>query len=162
MYLDRFSSHPPPTNSSNSSQRSYSPASRRPYPLQPASSRPIPNLRSSSLVSLDSRANSSTSSLPGAARLPNGSGLRRSTVPPPDTKDALLILEDVLGVTFNKQDGKNIEEAEKPARLEEEVNFGGLSLEDYIQLHDEEEAVAATVETLDFRNVEECEYVEYG
>ena len=158
MFLDRFSSHPPPSNSSNSSQRSYSPAGRRPNPLQSASSRPIPNLRSSSLISLDSRVNSSSASLPGAARLPNGSGLRQSAVPPPDTKDSLLILQDILGVTLNKQDDRSVREGEgePPASLTREVDFDGLSLEDYIQRYDEE-----TAEELNFRHVEECEYVEY-
>ena len=156
MFLDRFSSHPPPSNSSNSSQRSYSPAPRRPNPLQSASSRPIPNLRSSSVTSLDSRVNSSSASLLGAARLPNGSGLRQSTVPPPDTKDSLLILQDIIGVTLNKQDDRSTKDGETPARLTEEVDFGGLNLEDYIHQYDEEAA-----EALNFRNVEECECVIY-
>ncbi|CAF9912690.1 MAG: hypothetical protein GOMPHAMPRED_007733 [Gomphillus americanus] len=136
MFLDRFSA---PSNSAGSSQRSFSPASRPRQPPPSALQRAPTNPRSLSVTSLLSRTNSSTSSLPGALRLPNGSGLRQSTIAPPDTKDPILILQDILGVSLAEVDTKGDTENEDTPVLIEDIDFGGLSLDGYLKEYGQEE-----------------------
>ena len=131
MWLDRLSSHstpsgspPPPTN------RSYSPATRRPSHLAPtsASQRPSFSPRSSSLSLVS---NDSTSSLLASSKRPNGSGLRQSSTVP-DAAEPLKVLEKLLG-----PEGKGLADPSNAAAKgtgsiaddsDLELDFGGLSL----------------------------------
>jgi hypothetical protein len=136
MWLDRLSGHstpaatpsaspPPPTN------RSYSPAARRPSHLGPAaaSQRPGFNPRSSSL-SLNS--NDSTTSLLASSRRPNGSGLKQS-VTAADAPDPLQVLVKLLGSegkgssSTSQANGYGAEGEE----FELELDFENLSLREF-------------------------------
>ena len=162
MFLDRFSAHPTPSASPAPSQRSYSPAPRRPGQLSSGLSRPSLNPRSSSLTSLVSRANSSTGSLPGTGRLTNGSALKQSTAAPPDVDDSLDVLQRIVGVSFQKdiEDGEGVDVKERPDELIEDIDFRGLSLQDYVQFSKETKpSLESDGLSEDFQSVEECEYV---
>jgi vacuolar protein sorting-associated protein 52 len=159
MWLDRLSGHstpaatpsaspPPPTN------RSYSPAARRPSHLGPAAAaqRPGFNPRSSSL-SLNS--NDSTTSLLASSRRPNGSGLRQS-VTVADAPDPLEVLEKLLGSegkgAVSKSQGNGVSAAEEDFELE--LDFEGLGLREFASRGSstKKEHVYAT------QTVEECRF----
>ena len=165
MFLDRLSGHPTPSASPAPSQRSYSPAPRRQLSSGLSRSsleRPV-NRRTSSLNSLVSRANSSTGSLPGTARLTNGSSLRQSTVVPPNVDDPVDVLEKIVGVPLEREggdDGEEQEATERPNELLEDIEFGGLSLQAFVQTSPAtkpEEGKSKELESV--QSVEECEYV---
>lgn len=163
MFLDRFSNHPTPSASPAPSQRSYSPAPRRPGPLGSGLSRPSLQPRSSSLTSLVSRANSSIGSLPGIARLPNGSGLKQSTAAPPDVDDPFEVLEKIVGVSLqrSKEDGNDgASTIQKPDELLDDIDFGTLSLQDFVESRaSNKSSIEVDGEMEDIQSVEECEYV---
>jgi vacuolar protein sorting-associated protein 52 len=164
MFLDRFSGHPTPSASPVPSQRSYSPAPRRPNNLPPNLSRPSLNPRSSSLGSLVSgRANSSSNSLPGTNRLPNGSSLKQSSIPPPDVEDPVVLLEKIVGSTLRREDDtENQIVVERPDELVEDVDFRSLSLKDFLHEAGEESDTQDEMITESVQSVEECEYVGLG
>ena len=137
MWLDRLSNQPTPSGSPPMGpNRSFSPAPRRPSHLAPGpSQRPGYSPRSSSL-SLVSRANSSTSSLPAAGRIPNGSALKQEITPPPDLDDPLQILEQIIGSPLRKEDDRSggaegEESVERPPELVEDIVFDGQSLQEF-------------------------------
>ncbi|KIW08757.1 uncharacterized protein PV09_00695 [Verruconis gallopava] len=115
--------------------RPYSPASRRtgPGPLPP---RPSLYSRSSS-SSLASTPNASVTSLAPAARQPNGSSLRNEiTHPPPDNvPDPLEVLQAIVGKPLSTQadNGSTPDRAWRPDELVEDIDFGELSLEDFLK-----------------------------
>ena len=141
-------------------QRSYSPVPKRPSHLAP-SSRPPYNPRSSSL-SLISRTNSSTSSLPGASRAPNGSTLKQQLTPPPFADDPLEVLEKIIGLPLPQAAGVNGEENdnERPEELVADIDFEGLSLEEFASGIDRLNGSSKGAEKpRSAQSVEECEYV---
>lgn len=79
----------------------------------------------------------STESLPAAARLPNGSNLKNElgSSPTPDVPDPVEVLESILG-PLHKEPGVtangSIEHGDRPAVLVEDVDFGGLSLDEFV------------------------------
>lgn len=138
MWLDRFSastpSGTPPYN------RSYSPSQRgRPTHLSPGTqpTRPGYSPRSSSL-SLAVTPNESTTSLPGTSRS-NGSTLKhaRSKSPAQDVADPLEVLNGIIGKTGEAEKTQMTAEkhstSRKPDQLVESIQFGDLSLEEFLQ-----------------------------
>ncbi|KAE9993435.1 hypothetical protein EG327_005206 [Venturia inaequalis] len=131
MFADRRSSlstpsaTPPPLSRSPASRRGpYAPSG--PGPLPP---RPGLNPRSSSL-SLASTPNASTTNLP-TLRVANGSSLRNEMrrSPPMEVPDPMRVLQSIFGAAPRKQvagieGGRRVE-------LAEDVDFGGLSLEEF-------------------------------
>ncbi|KAF2193292.1 Sac2 family protein [Zopfia rhizophila CBS 207.26] len=163
MWLDRFSAQSTPSGTPPPRGQSYSPAPRRPYqasgpgPLPP---RPGLNPRSSSL-SLISPASSSTS-LPSTARLPNGSGLRRHGMggAPPNIPDPLQVLETILGgpprkPSARKSEGISEDAPERPEEVVEDVDFGGLSLQEFAPAAIPEIRQTSPVHTYSAQSVEE-------
>lgn len=166
MWLDRFSGHstpsqspPPPVN------RSHPPGpARRPSQLGSGlPQRPGYGPRTSSL-NPGSRANFSTTSV-NSQRLHNGSTLKHELTPPADFSDSLQILEKIVGRKLPQGDktSKNPDLdgiLERPSELLVDVDFGGLSLEDFAH-----QAKSKTKEYSEIDNpntsqtVEECEYV---
>ena len=164
MWLDRFSGHSTPSQSPPPPQnRPVSPAPpRRPNQLGPGlPQRPAYGPRTSSL-NLGSRPNISTTSV-NSQKLPNGSTLKHQVTPPADFPDPLEVLEKVLGRKLqldNKADGipNGCSVPEKPPELLKEVDFGGLSLEDFAHSMDLVESEQAEVDTrMTAQTVEECE-----
>ena len=164
MWLDRLSGN----NSSSAStplpqNRSYSPGPRRPTYLGPgAAARPSFSQRSSSLY-LGSKSNLSTTSI-NSNRAPNGSALKNEIIAPGEFPDPLKILAEVVGHPLPDQPvGGNAnygdEEVDRPSILVEDINFDGLSLNEFSQVdlsnrEDEEQSLAFSAQT-----AEECEYV---
>ncbi|KAK7523338.1 Sac2 family protein [Phyllosticta citriasiana] len=137
MWLDRLSAHSTQNSPSATpvGARSYSPApNRRPY-LTPGPQRPGLNPRSSSLSLLSP--NSSSSSLPLAARAPNGSGLRVqiNSSPPADVPDPSKVLEDILGGPPKRAlpDDQPDSLVERPEEVVADIEFGDLSLRAFAQ-----------------------------
>ena len=160
MFHDRIAAYPPPSASPPAGQRSYSPAPKRPNHLAPGPSRPSYNPRSSSL-SLISRANSSSSSLPGSSRAPNGSALRQELTPPPFVDDPLDVLVKIIGVPLPKDalDDQDVQ-VKQPAQLTEDIDFDGLSLQQFVYEADRQKLSAQSQpEEYTAQSVEECEYV---
>ena len=165
MFLDRFSALPGSSTSPATSQRSYSPAPRRPNHLASGLSRPPLNPRSSSLTSLVSKANSSTNSLPGTSRLPIGSSLKQSMTAPPDAEAPILVLEKIVGASLHKYEESEEEQPhpiQRPEELIEDVDFDGLSLTEFAKTGFYNEDLEDLEDELDLERVqsaEECEYV---
>ena len=168
MWLDRLSNQPTPSGSPPVGQnRSYSPAPRRSMHLAPGSiARPGYSPRSSSL-SLVSRSNTSNTSLPGAARISNGSTLKQQITTPEFVEDPLAILGKILGLTSNVDDLVNDGAGSgavlaKPLDLVKEIAFNGLSLENFADGTmdgEKEEFDEERRGSLNMQSVEECEYV---
>jgi vacuolar protein sorting-associated protein 52 len=138
-------------------QRSYSPAARRPSPLAATSRAPY-NPRSSSL-SLPSRGNSSTESLPRPSREINGSALRREPMTVPNFEDPLQVLERIVGLPLPVEhtDAED-EPVKKPTDLSEDIDLHGLSLEDFAARKPEATTPAKRY-NYSAESAEECEYV---
>ena len=134
MWLDRFSVNSTPSGTPPPFvNRTYSPSPRRHSRLSPAppNSRPGYGPRNSSALSLTLTSNDSNTSLPGTSRS-NGTSVKPGNYHqrPEDVPDPLEVLNGILG---KKSSGKPaIEELLKPAQLVENVDFDGLSLEDYV------------------------------
>ena len=129
MWLDRIS------GTSTPSGRSFSPANRRPSHLSPSPYNNRPGLapKSSSNISLLSPSDSTTS-LPttNLAALKQGAARPR----PSDVSDPLEVLNGIIkkgnGVA-PREDSVSASRAEvKPEQLVEDVDFGDLSLQDYV------------------------------
>lgn len=164
MWLDRFSGH----NSSSASVptpqiRSYSPSPRRPIHLGPgAAGRPSLSQRSSALY-LASKSNLSTASV-NSTRAPNGSALKNEITAPGEFPDPLKILAEVVGHPLPEQPTRETtrddnDEAERPSTLIEDVDFEGLSLQEFSQVdfstrEDEQWDLGFSIQT-----ATECEYV---
>jgi hypothetical protein len=164
MWLDRFSaqstpsgSPPPPLN------RSYSPAPRRPSHLAPLAvqTRPGFSPRSSSL-SLAS--NVSTSSLPGTSRPSNGSALRQSvtTNAPDGAADPLNVLQKILGAPLKPKEAGSLggcSGSSDQSDIVADVDFGGLSLQEFVQANDGPSTARSIVHTYSALSVEQCMFV---
>ncbi|EEP81689.1 conserved hypothetical protein [Uncinocarpus reesii 1704] len=136
MWLDRFSGHSTASAATPPFHRQASPTPR-PSPLRANNqpSRPPFNARSSSL-SLASVVNASSTSLPGTLRQTNGSTLRVSAARESNASDPLEVLQDIIGKQ-RELDGSKSAEAdenplERPGDLVDNIDFGGLSLEDFV------------------------------
>ncbi|KAI9850193.1 MAG: hypothetical protein M1838_006002 [Thelocarpon superellum] len=141
MWLDRFSGHSPPS-ASPPRNRSYSPAPQRSVYLSPSQApaqprRPAFSPRSSSL----SLATPASSSALDTTRPQHGSALRRSTTnTPPNVPEPLDVLAGIVGDSRSKDrrpshvdDGVSQSETLViAAGLVEDVDFGGLSLVDFV------------------------------
>jgi vacuolar protein sorting-associated protein 52 len=73
--------------------------------------------------------------------MPNGSSLRQEHRPSPNVPDPLTILRSILGIS-TKGDGpddanEDVSRTEKPDELRTDIEFGNLSLEDYVKEEDE-------------------------
>lgn len=166
MWLDRFSSQnntpsgspPPPQN------RSYSPAPRRSSHLVPElSKRPSFTTRNSSLQ-LGSRSNASTASLASTRPILNGSALKQQVTPPDDLVEPLQVLADVVGkplvvLPSENDDGQYGEDIKRPKQLVEEVDFNGLSLQEFVRQDSNKINRVERQYEISEQTVEECEYV---
>jgi hypothetical protein len=165
MWADRRSSQstpsgtPPPPGAG----RPYSPAPRRgPYPLSGPGALPVRpglNPRSSSL-SLLSTPNASTSSLPAAARLPNGSSLRNEIrkSPGPEVPHPLQVLQNIMGASPRRSiaNGSSSTELMQPEELVEDVDFGGLSLQAFVDEKGPDPVRSVDVHSYSAHSIEEC------
>ncbi|KGM91513.1 uncharacterized protein PADG_12371 [Paracoccidioides brasiliensis Pb18] len=160
MWLDRFSAHPPAASgASTPSSRPYSPARRNPL-LAAASSHPVHpafSPRSSSL-SLATSPNVSTSSIPATLRQANGSSSlprqdgskldsmsqqqqqqqqRQQQQQQQQQQDPLEVLCNILGKQQIAGDMQTVSVVKaavaKPECLVEDIEFGELSLEEFVQ-----------------------------
>ncbi|KAK2787146.1 hypothetical protein FQN51_003440 [Onygenales sp. PD_10] len=141
MWLDRLALAPHPSGSGTSSpasSRAYSPARRSQHLSAAQPSRPAYSPRSSSL-SLATTPNASSSSLPATARPPNGSLHRQnsSRLDKPAVVDPLAALYNIIGKRPPPDDPLTISVTngapEKPENLVENIVFGDLSLEEFVQ-----------------------------
>jgi len=155
VWLDRFSGPSTPSGSPPPQNRSFSPAPRRPSHLGlGAAARPGFKPRSSSLNV--AKFDSSTTSL-NSPRLPNGSGLKQQITPPGDFTDPLKVLEKVVGKPLTED--RTYDEgvgAEKPSELTQDIDFGELSLHDFLL---DEDGGGIYVTDVAEQSTEECEYV---
>lgn len=167
MWLDRFSGNSTPSGfPTPPHNRSYSPAPRRPTgPGHGGSSRPSFGPRTSSL-GLNARAKLSTNSL-NSSKLPNGSALRRQISPPTESADALEILGKLIGKSLEGESNGDTQDglvrgdslSGRPSDLQEEIDFGGESLEDFAQASPYEAQYSERGSRIHIQTVEECEYV---
>ncbi|KAH2378209.1 hypothetical protein KXW57_008282 [Aspergillus fumigatus] len=153
MWLDRISGHSTPSCVPLDS-RSNSPAPRRSSSLlspAPPNNRPSPNRQGSSLSVLLTPSDSTTS-LPATARGVNGSVLKQGAARsrPSDVADPLEVLKDIIGkqkadVETNECLKASAPEA-KPLHLVETIDFGDLSLEEFVsQVGEPRRATSADV-----------------
>lgn len=155
--LDRRPSQLTPSGTPPPRRDNYSPAPRRPYggPV-PSPLPPRPGLppRTSSLSLMDSPA-SSTTSLASMARIPNGAPRRRTDmggVPPPNIPHPLHVLEAIMGGPPRKSVTAGVEEQQRPEEVVDEIDFGGLSLHDFVAAGQAD----TPVHTYSAQSVEEC------
>ena len=109
------------------------------------------------------KANASTTSL-NSAKVPHGSALKQQITPPADLVDPLKALAAAVGKPLpeeNLENGssQNDVEVKRPARLIEDIEFGGLGLKEFalVDFSDKQEIRVDSVTTV--QTVEECEYV---
>lgn len=162
--LDRFSVHSTPSGSPPPQNRSFSPAPRRPGQLGPGlAARPSHSPRSS-FLNASGNYDSSNTSL-NSQRLPNGSGLKQQITPPAEFTNPLRLLAEIVGhpILDESEDhggkGKGQLE-EKPAELVEDVDFGTLSIHNFLDSGDERGGIGS-LESHDntAQSAMECEYV---
>jgi hypothetical protein len=155
--LDRLSSYSTPTGTPPR-QDSYSPAPRRGYPAPAQPLRPGLAPRSSSLTPLISP-NASTTSLSSSTRLPNG-GPRRRPTGGANIPDPVHVLESIMGgpprrsVTANGDTDGHTQA--KPKEVEEVIDFGGLSLQDFVAESTRQRQPSTSVHTYSAQSIEEC------
>ncbi|KAK4544619.1 hypothetical protein LTR36_004191 [Oleoguttula mirabilis] len=138
MWLERFSGQSSQSTPSGSPNRAFSPAPRRSVQLGPSTLPRRPGLapRTSSLSVASF--GGSVESLPATARIPNGTNLRNELAGSPagDVSDPLDVLQQILGPLKQEEtplpNGVHVED-EQPARPVEEIEFGGLSLEEFAE-----------------------------
>ncbi|OAG19318.1 Vps52-domain-containing protein [Alternaria alternata] len=157
--LDRLSSYSTPAGMPPPRRDSHSPAPRRGYPAPAQPVRPGLNPRSSSLTPLVSP-NASTASLPLSARMPNGGLRRRQTGGiPPNVPDPIHVLESIMGGLPRNSSATNGEEVArisgKPDEVEEDIEFGELSLHDFVAVKTAERQQPTSVHTYSTQSVEE-------
>ncbi|KAJ5444260.1 uncharacterized protein N7458_008132 [Penicillium daleae] len=139
MWRDRISGQSTPSSvirAPSLPRRSSSQLSRGPYNNRPGA---IPKTSSTSLLITPS---DSTTSLSGAGRGPNGTGLRQTSGqrPRPATvPDPLEVLNGIIGTNDSGKDTvQSFTQPEtKPSELIEVIEFEGLSLEEFIAKDDE-------------------------
>lgn len=164
MWLDRFSGHNSPSVSNHTPQnRSYSPSPRRPIHLGPgAAARPSLTHRSSALYSA-SKSNLSTTSV-NSTRAPNGSALKNEITAPSEFSDPLKLLAKIVGhpppeqpSRENNRDGD--EHVKRPSTLIENVDFEGLSLQEFSKVDFSAEEDGKWDLGFSAQTAAECEYV---
>ncbi|KAF1939803.1 Vps52-domain-containing protein [Clathrospora elynae] len=154
--LDRLSSYSTP--SGTPPPRSYSPAPRRGYPAAGQPLRPGLNPRSSSLSLVSP--NASSTSLSASSRLPNGAPRRRPTGgAPPNVPDPMHVLESIMGGPPRQMVDAIGESAghiqTRPEAVEEDIDFGGLSLQVFAAQTATERKPTIPVHTYSAQSVEE-------
>lgn len=161
--LDRLSAYSTPSGTPPPRRDSYSPAPRRGYPAQgpgPLPPRPglLPRASSLSLIS----PGSSTTSLPGSARGPNGAPRRRPTGGAAHQgPDPVQVLASIMGgLPRQPLPGNGEKDQAIPKKPEvvvvEEIDFGGLSLQDFAAAEPKENDRSTPVYTYSAQSVEEC------
>ena len=134
MWLDRFSNTSTPT--SNTPSRYRSPAPRRDNQLASTQRNGlgigVGRNASSASIDLPSSAASSNVSLPLLQRRQTGSALRHEQRPPQDVPDPVALLKGILGAP---QPQPQQQEANEKDLVD--IDFAGLSLEDYLQKEDD-------------------------
>ena len=157
MWLDRFSAHSTPAGTPPPQGRAYSPAPRR--PTRPSAPGLPP--RSSSLTLLTPA--SSSSSLPSTARLPNGSARRPPNHgAPPDVPDPVQVLESILGAPLRTRATASAgvsEERSKPEEVVQDIDFGGLSLQQFVEAKAPTSQPSSPVHTRSAQTAEECTFL---
>lgn len=159
--LDRLSAYSTPSGTPPPRRDSYSPAPRRGYPPSgPGALPPRPGLvpRTSSLSLISPTA--SSASLPPSARAPNGGPRRRATGGAPHNgPDPVQVLASIMGGLPRKSltsDEKSQAVPQKPEVVVEEIDFGGLSLQDFAAEASQEHRRTTTVHTHSAQSIEEC------
>lgn len=157
MWVERRTSQSTPSQTPPQS-RPYSPAQRRsqgPGPLPP---RPSLNPRDTSL-SLLSTPNVSVTHLPANARIPAGSSLRNEirNPTPENVADPLYVLNNILGKPLKSKSTNRDDQDEKtPIELVADIDFQGLSLEDFVKKGSIQEEKVPDVHSYTTRSIEEC------
>jgi hypothetical protein len=138
MWLERFSAQSgQSTPTAGSPSRPYSPAPRKSFQLSPNSIPRRPGLPSRTTSLSVASLGGSTDSLPGAARIPGPSNLRRDLAGSPavDVQNPVDVLDRILGPPRVKdQDargGGGGDNANVPGTPEQDIDFGDLSLEQF-------------------------------
>jgi hypothetical protein len=160
--LDRLSSYSTPSGTPPPRHDSYSPAPRRGYPASgPGALPPRPGLvpRTSSLSLISP--NASTTNFSSAARVPNGGPRRRPTGDGlHNGPDPVQVLASIMGGAPRKplisSGGKEHVFPRKPEEVVEEIDFGGLSLQDFAAETPREHKRDPSVHTYSAQSVEEC------
>ncbi|CAK4033934.1 Vacuolar sorting-associated 52 B [Lecanosticta acicola] len=133
-WLERFAVQSREPTPSPTPSRTFSPAPRRSIQLGPSTLPRRPGLqpRTSSL-SLAS-VTGSTESLPAAARVPHGSNLKNQLAESfgPDAPDPLQVLEGIVGKIKPPDATKDPWEGVDTATIAGELDFGSLSLEEFV------------------------------
>ena len=135
MWLERFSGQSSQSTPAATPIRAYSPAPRKSIQLGPSTLPRRPGLspRTSSLSAASLYG--STESLPAAARLSNGSSLKNelASSPTPDVPAPVDVLRGILGPLHkdNGADHSDIYNDGRPDALEGDIDFWGLSLEEF-------------------------------
>ncbi|KAJ4364656.1 Vacuolar protein sorting-associated protein 52 [Neocucurbitaria cava] len=159
--LDRLSAYSTPSGTPPPRRDSYSPAPRRGYPSAgPGSLPPRPGLnpRSSSLSLVSP--GSSTTSLPNTARPPNGAPRRRPTGGAYyNGPDPIQVLESILGGSPRRPIGAHGDTKggiqQKPEVVVTDIDFGRLSLHDFVNEEVPEPRQQTSVHTYSAQSVEE-------
>lgn len=159
--LDRISGYSTPSGTPPPRLDSYSPAPRRGYPTLgpgPLPHRPGINPRSSSLSLISP--NSSSTSLGNPSRAPNGALRRRPTGGPyHNGPDPLQVLESIMGGPSRRPKTTNGDTSggvQKPKEVVEDIDFGGLSLQDFAAEEPVVRRQPTSVHTYSAQSVEEC------
>jgi hypothetical protein len=160
--LDRLSAYSTPSGTPPPRHDSYSPGPRRGYPASGPGPLPLrPGLvpRSSSLSLISPGA--STTSLPSTARGPNGAPRRRPTGGAPHHgPDPVQVLASIMGGMPRKPLVSSHERdqavPQKPEEVVEDIDFGGLSLQDFAAEAPLEHKQTTSVHTYSAQSVEEC------
>jgi len=138
MWLERFSgqSAQSSTPTAGSPNRPYSPAPRKSFQLSPNSIPRRPGLPSRTTSLSVASLGGSTDSLPGAARIPGPSNLRRDLAGSPavDVQNPVDVLDRILGPLQVKGQGARGDSGDKanvPGTPEQDIDFGDLSLDQF-------------------------------
>jgi hypothetical protein len=138
MWLERFSTQSgQSTPSAGSPSRPYSPAPRKSFQLSPNSIPRRPGLPSRTTSLSVASLGGLTDSLPGSARIPGPSNLRRDLAGSPavDVQNPVDVLDRILGpLQVTGQDargGGGGDNANVPGTPEQDIDFGDLSLEQF-------------------------------
>ena len=156
MWLDRFSGQSTPTGTSTPN-RYPSPGPRRPSHLAPGPRTGLGLNPNRSNVSLDLSNNASTVSLGSPTKTVNGSALRFEQKPPPDVEDPIAVLGGILGVDYG--DSEASDEHHSGINKEEayDIDFGGLSLQEFVGQPLTAPRRASAVQTLSVDNRQKFE-----
>jgi vacuolar protein sorting-associated protein 52 len=106
----------------------------------------------------------STSSLPGTSRPSNGSVLRQSvTASAPDgVADPLDVLQRIIGAPLKQREAERLgshDSSSDQADIVDDVDFGNLSLQEFVQVNDEPPAARSIVHAYSALSVEQCTFM---